>query len=679
MATKPPFSGLFTPLLPPPTCRIKHGSLTNDQGLNLKQFLNVIDRDEAERRFRSALKLAPLGAELVSLSDALGRVLACDVEAMVDVPSFDRSNYDGYAVQAADTFGATEEEPRCLRLLPEVIPAGVNPVNEAAPGSAIAIATGGVIPRMANAVVMVEHAEVVGDVLQVRRAVAAGFGVAFAGSDIGAGETILRSGDLLTSRETGVLAAIGASEVSVWRKPIVGVISTGDELLSPAESMAPGRVFDSNNRILADAVREAGGEPKEFGIVADDLAALRSIVTEAIAECDIVLLSGGTSKGEGDLCYHAVRELTEPGILAHGVALKPGKPVCLAAHGDKPVVILPGFPTSAIFTFHEFVAPLIRIYAGTEEASRNSVSAEMAVPFNSEIGRTEYLLVGLVRRPTSRENAGPQFAAYPMGKGSGSVTTFSSADGFVVIDRHHEIIPAGDLVDVRLLGADLQLADLVVIGSHCIGLDYLLGELHRKGVKSKFLAVGSTAGIEAARRGECDIAGIHLLDPATGKYNTPFLTPDLACVAGYGRQQGFLFRADDSRFANMNGADAVLAAADDASCVMVNRNRGSGTRILIDRLLAGRRPVGYPTGARSHNAVAAAIAQGRADWGIAIEGVAKRKGLGFLPIEAEQFDFVIPASRRHLPAVAEFVALLSRPDVAKRLAELGFQPTVAEK
>ena len=272
----------------------------------------------------------------------------------------------------------------------------------------------------------------------------------------------------------------------------------------------------------------------------------------ALEFADVVLLSGGTSKGAGDLSYRVVAELRDPGIVAHGVALKPGKPICLAATRGRPVVVLPGFPTSAIFTFHEFVAPVLRLLAGRGAQERTVVPARLAVKVNSEIGRTEYLLVGLVE--TADEAAGTSLAAYPMGQGSGSVTTFSRADGFATIGRHEEIVQAGTLVDVQLLGRDLQLADLVVIGSHCIGLDYLLGELQQQGVRSKFLAVGSTAGLDAAKRGECDVAGIHLLDPKTDQYNRPFLTPALDLVAGYGRAQGVVFRRGDRRFEGRDGA-----------------------------------------------------------------------------------------------------------------------------
>jgi len=633
-----------------------------------EQFLQVLDRDEAERRFRQAIDVAPRGIEPIQLDAALGRVLATDVTSPVDVPSFDRSNVDGYAVIAEDTFGASEEVPRLVALADEIIHTAVVPATVVTRGTAVSIATGGMMPRGADAVVMVEHADIAGGQLRVGRAVTAGSGVSFAGTDITAGETVLRRGQILTSRDTGVLAAIGVASVDVWRKPIVAVLSTGDEIIPPGQPMQPARIYDSNAQVLADAVRELGGEPRRLGITADDADALRAKVRDALRVADIVLLSGGTSKGAGDISYRVVAELTDPGIVAHGVALKPGKPICLAATEGRPVVVLPGFPTSAIFTFHEFVAPVLSAMAGRTHEERATVQAHLAVRVNSEIGRTEYLLVGLVEGEDSR------LAAYPMGQGSGSVTTFSRADGFTSIGRHEEIVKAGTMVTVQLLGRELQLADLVVIGSHCIGLDYLLGELQRSGVRSKFIAVGSLAGLDATTRGECDIAGVHLLDPKTGEYNRPFLTADLDLIPGYGRLQGIVYRKGDARFEGRTVDEAVAAAIADASCVMVNRNQGSGTRALIDRLLNGAKPHGYAVQPRTHNAVAAAVVQQRADWGMTLDTIARAAGLGFIPVRDERYDFVTPKSRAQREAVKAFRALLESKATRDALTRLGMKP-----
>ncbi len=629
------------------------------------QFLDVVDRDAAERLWHDAVRPRTLDPERVPLSSCLGRVLSSDVIADLDVPGFDRSNLDGFAVRSADTFGAAEETPRPLRLNPEELSTGVVPRLPVEPGTATPIATGGMLPRGADAVAMVEITSLREGTVLVRKAVAPGTGVSFAGTDIARGELVLRRGTRLTARETGVLAAIGRAEVTVFRRPSVAIVSTGDEILAPGQPWRPGAVYDSNATILADSIRELGALPVWIGIVGDDEAHLDAVL-EAAIECDVALLSGGTSKGAGDLSYRVLARRS-PGIVVHGVALKPGKPVCLGAVGTTPVAILPGFPTSAIFTFHEFVAPLLRLLTGLRPEDRGATDATLPVRVNSERGRTEYLLVSLIDGPHG-------LAAYPMGKGSGSVTAFSRADGFVVIPKNQEYFDAGEPVSVTPLGRGTAPADLVAIGSHCVGLDALLGLLAADGITSKTLWVGSQGGLTAAARGECDLAGIHLLDPKTDTYNVPFIPPGVRLLPGYGRLQGVVFRPDDPRFAGRSLADIFPSALDDPHCVMVNRNRGSGTRVLLDSLLDGRRPPGHAVEARSHNAVAASVAQGRADWGIAIAPVAASYALGFLPLRAERYDLAIPTDRWDRPPVAAFRRLLASPDARCRLAELGFDP-----
>jgi putative molybdopterin biosynthesis protein len=398
--------------------------------------------------------------------------------------------------------------------------------------------------------------------------------------------------------------------------------------------------------------------------VGDDDRALDDAMERGAATADLVVLSGGTSKGAGDVSYRVLAR-RRPGVVVHGVALKPGKPICLGAVDATPVVILPGFPTSAVFTFHEFVAPVIRRLAGLGPARRDETPAKMAVRCNSERGRTEYLLVSLI-------DGADGLTAYPLGKGSGSVTTFSRADGFVTIPRRQEYVDAGEAVAVTPIGCSVEPADLVAIGSHCTGLDRLLGLVEDRGWRVKSMWVGSQGGLLAAGRGECDVAGVHLLDPATGQYNVPFLPDDTRLLRGYGRMQGLVFRCGDPRFEGRHASDAARAAALDGSCRMVNRNRGSGTRVVIDGLLAGARPPGFLVEVRSHNAVAAAVVQGRADWGVAIAPVARDYGLGFLPIAAERYDFAIPAHRWDRPAVEAFRRLVGDPDVRRALGAMGF-------
>jgi putative molybdopterin biosynthesis protein len=636
-----------------------------------EQFLDVVDRDAATARFHRHLQLRPLGTETVPLSQAIGRVLARAVIADVDVPGFDRASVDGFAVRADDTVGATERAPKALALNGEILTPGTMPQFTVAPGTATLIATGGMVPRGADAVIMVEHTETQDDsgstVIEVRRAAAAGQFIAFAGSDLARGETALRSGQGLTSREIGMLAAVGCAAVEVWRRPRVAVISTGDEIVAPGNPIRPGGVYDSNAAILAAAVEEAGGSAQPLGIGPDDEIVLSRLVHEGLATCDMVILSGGTSKGAGDLCYRAVAEFNDPGIVVHGVALKPGKPLCLAVTGGKPIVILPGFPTSAIFTFHEFVAPVIRAFSGlpTEQAERLPAILPMRVA--SERGRTEYLMVSIVRR----DGEGP-LAAYPNSKGSGAVTAFSQADGFITIGQHVESVPAGTPVEVQLIGR-AHLADLVIICSHCVGLDVLIGMLQSEGISVKALNVGSTGGLAAAKRGECDIAAIHLMDPETGEYNRPFLTPALELISGYRRLQGIVYRKGDPRFEGRSLEDTILEAIAAPDCLMVNRNAGSGTRILTDRLLGGAKPQGYWSQPKSHNAVGVAVAQNRADWGIAIETIARQYGLGFIPAQDEHYDFIVPKGRLVRQPVQRFRALLEEPVTGDALTALGFR------
>jgi putative molybdopterin biosynthesis protein len=574
-------------------------------------------------------------------------------------------------VRAVDTAGASPSAPKRFALNAEVVACGVAPGIEVAPGTATTIATGGVIPRGADAVVMIEHTELIEDdaapAIDVHRAAASGQFISYAGSDIAHGETLLRRGTEIGSREIGILAACGFASVEVIRRPRVAVLSTGDELVEPGRPLRPGAVYDSNGAIIAAAVAEAGGEAVAFGAVPDDEAALERAMRQALDSCDMVVLSGGTSKGAGDLSHRVVSRLGSPGILVHGVALKPGKPLCLAVIGDKPLVVLPGFPTSAIFTFHAFVVPIIRARAGLPAEAARTVIARVPVRVPSELGREEFVLVSLV-------GAQDGLIAFPTGKGSGAVTAFSQADGFLAIDALASALDAETEAEVTLIGQAEHAPDLVVMGSHDVALDVVVGALAERGLRARTIAVGSLGGVNAASRGECDIAPVHLVDPATGIYNKHLLEPGLALIPGWRRMQGFVFRSGDARFEGLSAEAALQAALADPAILMVNRNAGSGTRVLIDSLLRSIKPAGYANQPRSHNAVAAAVAQHRADWGVAIEPVARLYGLGFLPIAPEHYDFLLVEARRQRPAVQAFLEVLRDETTRERIRALGMEP-----
>jgi putative molybdopterin biosynthesis protein len=640
----------------------------NPDNTDQDQFLTILSREDALARFEAALFPRAIAREQRPLAESLGCALAEDVTAPIDVPPFDRSNVDGFAVRSADLASAGEGSPVRLVLNDEVIACGTAPTRSVLSGTATSIATGGPVPRGADAVVMVEHTQPAGArAIDIRRAASPGQFVSYAGSDIARGEALLRAGTVIGSREIGMLAACGIAQVSVARRPRVAIISTGDELVQPGETLRPAAIYDTNGAIVTAAISENGGEAQFLGAIPDDEVLLEAAMRKALQTSDMLVLSGGTSKGAGDVSHRIIGRLGQPGIIAHGVALKPGKPLCLAVCDGKPVIILPGFPTSAMFTFHDMIVPVLRRMAGLPPRSDARVTARVPVRIASELGRTEFVMVSLVEGADG-------LIAYPTGKGSGAITSFAQADGFLRIDALADQMPAGSEAEVTLFTPHVRVPDLVIVGSHCTGLDLVTAPLAHAGLVVRSIAVGSLGGLAAAKRGECDFAPIHLFDDRTATYNTPFLGDGLELAPGWRRMQGIVFRKGDRRFEGLNAEAAVRAALADPSCIMVNRNQGAGTRILIDRLLGGARPDGYWNQPRSHNAVAAAVAQHRADWGMTIAPVAHASNLGFIPFAEEHYDFALVQARKQRPAVQAFLDALASDEGRAALQRAGFRP-----
>jgi len=407
-------------------------------------FRRLVSFDEAKRILKQSFSPKPIGAEQVSLSEAYGRVLAEDITAHMNMPPFSRSTVDGYAVRAVDTFGADEDQPIALRLCGQVS-VGEAPRVNVEKGTTAEIATGAPIPRGADAVVMLEYAVRKGDTVLVHRPVSVGENVMKAGSDISKGKTILKEGQVLSSREIGVLAAIGLKEVNAYKRPKVIIASTGAEIVEPGKALPFGKIYDINASTLSAAVLESGGDPINLGIIPDKKDQLKASLKRALNKADAVITSGGVSVGLKDLVPQVLNELGEPGVIVSGIAVKPGKPTTLAIIEGKPVFSLPGHPTSALLIFHLFVRPVICAMAGKHEEVPLTVRAVAAAKMFPARGRRTFVMVNLTRDKLGRLLASP----VPLGL-SGAITTLAKADGFVEILEDQQFIEAGEEVEVHL-------------------------------------------------------------------------------------------------------------------------------------------------------------------------------------------------------------------------------------
>ena len=408
-------------------------------------FKKLISLDEAKKRIEETFSPKPLGVEEISLLKAVGRVLAVDVVSPLDVPPFSRSTVDGYAVRAEDTFGAEEDNPVVLKLVGRVEVGEMSSLS-LGKGSAVEIVTGAPMPANADAAVMVENTTQKGGEIFVYKAVAKSENVMKWGSDIQKDETVLFHGTVLSSREVGVLAALGFTQVKVFKQPKVAVVSTGAEVVEPGKPLSPGKIYDVNMYTLVAAVLESGGAPVGFGIVEDeDVELLRSTLKRAISEVDIVITSGGVSVGPKDVVPKIVGELGKPGLVVHGVAVKPGKPVAVAVANGKPVFALPGHPTSSLLMFHLLVRPILFKMAGRKEKPFATVKAVVTEKLFSAQGRRTFITVTLSRDERSRWLASP----VPTGQ-SGAITTLAKADGYVELKETQQFVEAGEELTVYL-------------------------------------------------------------------------------------------------------------------------------------------------------------------------------------------------------------------------------------
>jgi len=601
------------------------------------RYLQLCTIDYAKKIVRESIKELE-DFEEVNLFEGINRILGEDVFSNVDVPPFDRSKMDGYAVKAEDTYEAEEDNPITLEVVDSVKAGGFSDI-EIKNGECIEIATGAPIPKGANAVVMVEYTERIGNRVKIYSAVSPHENIQYCGNDMMAGELILREGMKLSPRDIGALAAVGKGKIKVKKNLSIGLISTGNELINPDEELKPYKIYDVNTYTLASSIKEKGWDFKFYGIVGDNKEDLKNSIKNALNE-DVVILSGGTSAGVGDLTSTVIQELGGE-ILVHGMKIKPGKPTIIGKVGKKLIVGLPGYPTSCLTIFDVLFEDV--------DGNKKTISANFPIRYLSAKGREEYLPVSVVKGQDG-------YSAYPITKGSGAITSLTYADGYIVVDENKEVLE-NEVVEVHLFG-DIKIG-LSIIGSHCVGVDVIL---HRGGLYAKTINVGSLGGLMAIKRGEADISGIHLLGE-DGEYNIPFIKKyklkNAVLIRGYIRKQGFMFKKD----LNINSMDDIIKNIDKYK--FINRNKGAGTRILFDKFLKengiDKKDIkGYEIEAKTHSAVGAAVTMGKADIGIGIETIAKKYGLEFIPIGDENYDFLIKSEKLEDEEVKKFIETLKK-------------------
>jgi putative molybdopterin biosynthesis protein len=595
---------------------------------------------------------ARLPAVRMSLADAAGLVTAEPVWATRSSPPFDAAGMDGIAVRAADTLGAGETTPVYLD-----------------PDDYTVVDTGDPLPAGRDAVVMREHVHYSDAGAELRAAVPPYQHVRSIGEDVSTAELLLPAGHRLRAVDIAAAAAAGSTDLLVRRRPRVGVLPTGDEVRPIGTEPGPGEILDTNSLMLAIQARETGCEAHCLPIEPDDPAGLAKAVRAAVADCDLLIIVAGSSAGRDDYTARIVAEL---GTLAvHGVAVRPGHPVVLGVIDGTPVLGAPGYPVSAALTFDIFAAPVLAELQGAAPQRRQRTRARLARKLASPLGMDDWVRVRL-------GVVGGTTVATPLARGAGLLSTLVRADGLLIVPAGLEGHHPGDEVDVELLRSLDEVAHTIVaIGSHDLILDLAASHLRAADplVTLASSNVGSLGGLVALRDGLCHLAGSHLLDPASGEYTLPYLDRILggrpvAVIRLAHRDQGLIVQPG-----NPLGLTEIKDLAR-AGVRYVNRQRGAGTRVLLDHQLRllGISPEavdGYQREQHTHLAVAAAVAAGRADTGLGIMAAARAFGLDFVPVTREPYDLVVPVAVRDGPLLAPLWALLDSDPFRAEVAALG--------
>jgi putative molybdopterin biosynthesis protein len=619
-------------------------------------YISNMDVSEAQKLLmeRTGAYMDESRLEELPVLSSLGRVSAASVFARVSSPNFNASAMDGIAVRAKSTFGASEANPMKLEKGKDFI----------------YVDTGDPITDPYDAVIMIEDiVEIDSDTVEIIKSAAPWQDIRPIGEDIVANEMIIPINHEIRPVDIAALLSGGITELTVLKKPRVGIIPTGTEIIEPDEPLVLGKIIESNSRMFEGMVAEYGGVPVRFKPVADDYELLKSTISKAVKENDMVIINAGSSAGSEDFTVKLIAELGE--VLVHGIATKPGKPAILGIIDGKPVLGIPGYPVSAYFVFETFAKPLLRRYLKQGIISKPKAEAILSRRMISSLKHTEYVRIklGMVE---------DKLIATPLNRGAGATMSLVRADGILTIPQNSEGIEAGEKIQVELMRNIDDIRNTIVsIGSHDLIMDMIGSLIHKKDSRRSLSSahVGSMGGLMSLRRGEAHMAPIHLLDEETGIYNESYirkLLPDtrIALVKGVKRVQGMMVRKGNPR--NIEGFKDLIRE----DVQFVNRQKGAGTRILVDYMLKKEdidptSIFGYEREMTTHMAVAAAVSSGSADVGVGVLSAAKAMALDFIPIGVEEYDFAIPEKYIQLDMFKQFIDIIESQEFKNILQDLG--------
>jgi len=610
-----------------------------------------------------------IGKEEIPLDEkAIDRILVEPLWAQISSPHYHASAMDGFALRAEETTGAMPTTPVDLKMGEQ----------------AMYVDTGDPLPAWANAVVPIEQAEPVDidghplemtrkpHTIRLRAALTPWMHVRPMGEDIVATQLVLPAGHKLRPVDLGAIAGAGFEKINVARKPLVGINPTGTELVPIGTKVKPGDIIEYNSVVLAAQVTGWGGTPKRYDIVPDIYEQIKAQVKQAAAECDLVLVNAGSSAGSEDFTARIVEELGE--ILFHGVAVRPGHPVIAGIIHDEetgkatPIIGTPGYPVSAALTGEIFIQPILNRWLGLPPHTPEVIDAKVTRKVTSPGGDDDYIRVVLGK-------VGDEMLAAPLSRGAGVITSLVRADGIMLLPRGVQGVEAGTHVKVRLYRPQSELGETIYcIGSHDMSLDLLAQELAQMGRRLVSANVGSLGGLMAVKRGETHLAGTHLLDPETGTYNISYINQYLPnvpvlLITWVEREQGLMVLPG-----NPKGIHSLQDLVRD-DVRFVNRQRGAGTRVLLDYHLKSEgldvnQIKGYNQEEYTHLAVAAAVLSGRADCGLGVTAAARALNLDFIPLYSERYDLCIPRDFAQSDLLKPVFAMMENPDFHKKIAEM---------